>query len=174
MSHGGMDAKITLPPGSIIKVADVQFMQGMIPHHSQAIFMSRLAMQNGASARLLKFATKIDQSQTAEIAVMQGWLRANEQVAPDTSSYHTMQMPGMLTKEQIAALEKARGAEFERQFLVMMIQHHEGALKMVKDLYASAGAAQDVDVSAFANDVDVVQTAEIDVMRKMLADLQGS
>ena len=167
----GMDMPVTIPKGAIYTEADVRFMQGMIAHHAQAIYMSRLAVSHGANARLLKLATKIDQSQIAEIRLMQQWLRSNNQTAPDTSSWRTMSMPGMLTAEQIKQLDAARGVEFDRQFLRYMIQHHQGALKMVDDLFATPRAAQDVDVSVFANDVVVVQTAEIDTMQQMLADL---
>jgi uncharacterized protein (DUF305 family) len=167
----GMEMPVTIPKGAIYTEADVRFMQGMIAHHAQAIYMSRLALSHGANARLLKLATKIDQSQIAEIRLMQQWLRSNDQTAPDTSSWRTMSMPGMLTAEQIKQLDAARGVEFDRQFLRYMIQHHKGALKMVADLFATPRAAQDVDVSVFANDVVVVQTAEIDTMEQMLADL---
>jgi uncharacterized protein (DUF305 family) len=167
----GMSMPVTIPKGALYTEADVRFMQGMIAHHAQAIYMSRLAVSRGANPRLLKFATKIDQSQQAEIRLMQEWLRANGQSAPDTSSWRTMSMPGMLTTAQLAQLDAARGTEFDRQFLVLMIQHHEGALKMVADLLATPLAAQDVDVSVFANDVDVVQTAEIALMQQMLANL---
>ena len=169
----GMDAPVTIPPGAIYTVADVHFMQGMIAHHAQAIFMSRLAAEHNANARLQRFATKIDQSQTSEIRLMQEWLHANGQFVPDTSSYHTVMMPGMLDKEQVKQLEAARGAEFDRQFLVLMIQHHQGALKMVEDLFASPRAGQDVDVSVFANDVVTVQTAEIGLMYQMLSNLSA-
>ena len=101
---------------------------------------------------------------------MQDWLIANKQSAPDTSSWRTMTMPGMLTPAQLATLDSARGPEFDKQFLHLMIQHHEGALKMVADLLATPLAAQDVDVSVFANDVVTVQTAEIDTMNEMLAN----
>lgn len=172
MSDSGMmTMPVTIPKGALFTVADVRFMQGMIAHHAQAIFMSKLAATRGANPRLLRFAQKIDQSQMAEIALMQDWLRANGQFVPDTSSHRTVTMHGMLTPAQIAALEAARGTEFDRQFLVLMIQHHEGALKMVEELFASPLAAQDVDVSVFANDVNVVQTAEIGAMHQMLADL---
>ncbi len=167
----GMSMPVKIPKGAIYTEADVHFMQGMISHHAQAIFMSRLAAQRGANPRVLKFANKIDQSQMAEIKLMQDWLRANGQTAPDTSAYHTMMMPGMLTPEQIKSLDAARGAEFDRQFLTMMIQHHNGALKMVEDLLAAPLAAQDVDVSVFANDVVTVQTAEIATMQQMLGNL---
>jgi uncharacterized protein (DUF305 family) len=167
----GMDYPVTIPAGAIYTEADVRFMQGMIAHHAQAIFMSRLAAAHNANPRLQKFALKIDQSQTTEIRLMQEWLRANGQVAPDTSSYHTVRMPGMLDAAQIARLERATGPAFDRAFLTLMIQHHEGALQMVADLFATPRAGQDVDVSVFANDVVSVQTAEIGLMRQMLADL---
>lgn len=161
---------VVIPKGAIYTEADVRFMQGMIAHHAQAIYMSRMAAAQGANPRLLKFARKIDQSQIAEIALMQEWLRANQQVAPDTASWRTMQMPGMLTASQLKALDSARGAEFDRQFLILMIQHHQGALKMVDDLHATPRAAQDVDISVLANDIQTVQTAEIGVMWQMLAE----
>jgi len=171
MDHGGMNTPVTIPAGAIYTAADVHFMQGMIAHHAQAIFMSRLAESHGANPRLLKLALKIDQSQMTEINQMQGWLRANGQVAPDTSSYHHVMMDGMLNEAQIKQLTDAKGPEFDRLFLTFMIMHHQGALKMVADLHATPGAAQDVDVSVFANDVEVVQTAEIDAMNQMLQEL---
>src|SRR6476620_12700451 len=103
-------------------------MQGMIAHHAQAIYMSRLAAGREASPRVLKFATKIDQSQQAEIRLMQEWLRANDQVAPDTGSWRHMTMPGMLTEAQLHQLDTAKGRDFDRAFLTLMIQHHQGAL----------------------------------------------
>jgi uncharacterized protein (DUF305 family) len=166
-----MSAPVTIPKGVVYTAADVHFMQGMIAHHAQAIFMSRMATGHGASPRVTKFATKIDQSQQAEIRIMQDWLARNNQMVPDTSSWRHMTMPGMLTTAQLATLEGAKGVEFDRQFLTLMIQHHEGALKMVDDLLAAPLAAQDVDVSVFATDVTTVQTAEIGAMRQMLANL---
>ncbi len=133
--------------------------------------MSRMAAAHQAGPRMLRFAQKIDQSQIAEIALMQEWLRANNQIAPDTGSWRAMQMPGMLTAEQLKALDASRGAEFDRTFLQLMIQHHQGALQMVADLLATPRAAQDVDVAVLANDIHTVQTAEIGVMRQMLAQL---
>ena len=164
----GMSLPVIIPKGAIYTEADVRFMQGMIAHHAQAIYMSKMAVAHEASPHLLKFTQKIDQSQTAEIRIMQEWLRANNQVAPDTSSWRTMQMPGMLTAEQLQQLDASQGKEFDRQFLSLMIQHHNGALRMVDGLIATPGAAQDVDVSVFANDVVVVQTAEIGTMQRML------
>ena len=162
---------VTIPKGVLYTEADVRFMQGMIAHHAQAIYMSRLAAGREADARLQRLAKKIDQSQAGEIVLMQDWLRANKQFVPDTSSWRTMTMAGMLTAEEMAGLEKARGAEFDRRYLELMIRHHEGALKMVADLLATPRAAQDVDVNVFANDVETVQTAEIGLMRAMLSEL---
>jgi uncharacterized protein (DUF305 family) len=162
---------ITIPEGAIYTVADVEFMQGMIAHHAQAIYMSRMAEAHHASPRLLKLAEKIDQSQVAEIAIMQDWLRRNGQAVPDTSSWRTMHMAGMLTDEQLKELDAAKGAEFDHAYLEMMIQHHEGALQMVEDLFNTSLAGQDVDVNVFANDVVTVQTAEIGVMQRMLSQM---
>jgi uncharacterized protein (DUF305 family) len=173
MAGMSMSAPVTIPKGAVFTEADVRFMQGMIAHHAQAIYMSRLAVGHGANPRVLKFANKIDQSQIAEIRLMQQWLNRNGQSAPDTSSWRSMQMPGMLTAEQLKALDNANGEEFDREFLTYMIQHHEGALKMVSDLFATPQAAQDVDVSVFANDVQTVQTAEIGTMHAML-DAMGN
>jgi uncharacterized protein (DUF305 family) len=171
MSGMNMPGHIMIPKGAIYTVADVEFMQGMIAHHAQAIHMSRMAEAHHANPRVFKLATKIDQSQVPEIRIMQGWLRRYDQFAPDTSSWRTMTMPGMLTAAQLKTLEAATGVAFDRAFLEMMIQHHEGALTMVKDLFAVPGAGQEVDVSVFANDVVVAQTAEIGIMRRMLSEL---
>jgi uncharacterized protein (DUF305 family) len=174
MAGMAMPAKITIPKGAIYTVADVEFMQGMIAHHAQAIYMSRMAAAHGASPHLVKFADKIDQSQVSEIHIMQDWLNANNQFAPDTSSWRTMHMPGMLTDEQLKELDASKGVAFDRAFLVMMMQHHNGALKMVADLFATPLAGQEINVSVFANDVVTVQTAEIGVMQRMLAALPGN
>lgn len=174
MSGMDMRGHIMIPEGAIYTVADVEFMQGMIAHHAQAIHMSRMAEERRANARVLRLAVKIDQSQVAEIRIMQDWLRGYGQVAPDTSSWRTMTMPGMLTPEQLKTLDGASGVAFDRAFLNLMIQHHEGALQMVNDLFAAPRAGQEVDVGVFANDVVVVQTAEIGLMRQMLAQLPGN
>jgi uncharacterized protein (DUF305 family) len=168
--HAGMH-HIVVPPGAAYTVADVEFMQGMIAHHAQAIHMSRMAEAHRANPRILKLAIKIDQSQVAEIRIMQEWLVSYGQAAPDTSSWRTMTMPGMLTESQLKTLDGATGVAFDRAFLTLMIQHHEGALLMVDDLFRKPGAGQEIDVNVFANDVVTVQTAEIGVMRQMLSQL---
>ncbi len=129
---------ITIPKGALYTVPDVEFMQGMIAHHAQAIHMARMAAAHHADARLLRLATKIGQSQVAEIHIMQEWLVRNGQAAPDTSSWRTMMMPGMLTSAQLEELDAATGSAFDHAFLTMMIQHHQGALQMVKDLLGRA------------------------------------
>jgi uncharacterized protein (DUF305 family) len=166
-----MGPEIVIPTGAIYTKADVEFMQGMIAHHAQAIVMSRLAEKNGANPQVLKLSRKIDQSQVPEIEIMQQWLRRHDQFAPDTASWHGMRMDGMLTDEEIAALDKAKGVMFDRLFLIGMIKHHEGALKMVDDLFKVKGAGQEVDANIFANDVVSAQTAEIGIMRGLLAKL---
>jgi uncharacterized protein (DUF305 family) len=172
-AHQGMPSLRPLPTGVLATAADVQFMQGMIAHHGQAIHMSHLAETRSADPRLIRFAQKIDQSQMAEIALMQGWLDDHGQVVPDTSAYHDMTMPGMLTREQLAELRGLQGVSFDRRFLELMIMHHEGALSMVTDLLKTPRAAQDVDVNVLANEIHWVQTAEIDLMRQMLANIPG-
>ena len=168
MAGMNMPGHIMIPKGAIYTVADVQFMQGMIAHHAQAIVMSRMAEAHGANPQVLKLSTKIDQSQVPEILIMQKWLRRYNQNAPDTSSWHTMRMAGMLTDAQLAQLDASKGVEFDRAFLQMMIQHHAGALKMVDDLFASPLAGQEVDVNVFANDVVTAQTGEIGIMQRLL------
>ena len=173
MDHGShrMGPEIVIPKGARYTKADVQFMQGMIAHHAQAIVMAKLAEANSTNPQLLKLSRKIDQSQVPEIEIMQDWLRRYGQFAPDTSSWRGMVMEGMLTGYEITALAAAKGTEFDRLFLVGMIKHHAGAIKMVEDLFKSPGAGQEVDANVFANDVVVAQTAEIGIMRRLLAAL---
>jgi uncharacterized protein (DUF305 family) len=159
--------------------ADVRFMQGMIRHHAQALLMAAWAPTHGARADLRTLAGRIDVAQRDEIAFMQRWLMERREAVPEATaerqmaghdmSMHQALMPGMLTPEQLAQLEKATGPEFDRLFLTYMIQHHQGALTMVEQLFASPGAAQDVYVFRFASDVNADQNTEIDRMRTMLA-----
>ena len=170
MSGMDMGHEIVVPKGAPYTKADVEFMQGMIAHHAQAVYMSRLAAGHGANPKVLALATMIDQSQIPEIVIMQNWLRRYNQYVPDTSSWHTVTMAGMLTEAQIKTLNAAQGVEFDRKFLEYMIQHHSGALKMVDDLFATPGAGQEVDTNVFANDVVTVQTGEIGIMLKLRKD----
>jgi len=172
MDHSKMAGhEIVIPKGALYTKADVEFMQGMIAHHAQAIVMSRMAESHKANPQVLKLSNKIDQSQMPEIRIMQVWLTRNNQFAPDTSSWHNMTMAGMLTADQLKELNAAKGVEFDRAYLRLMIQHHAGALKMVDDLFAAPLAGQDVDVNVFANDVVTAQTLEIGIMRKLLSQV---
>jgi uncharacterized protein (DUF305 family) len=173
--------KATLPPRS---QADVEFMQGMIMHHAQAVEMTALIDSHTDNKDLHSLGARISRSQSDEIKFMQRWLAVrgesvsmSPQKMPghadmdqhmDTSHESMHLMPGMLTPEQMEALRKARGADFDRLFLTGMIQHHNGALTMVKDLFDTAGAGQDAEVFNFATDVDTGQRAEIRIMQEML------
>jgi uncharacterized protein (DUF305 family) len=174
MSGMDMGHEIVIPEGALYTRADVEFMQGMIAHHAQAIVMSRMAESHGANPQVMKLSNKIDQSQVPEIRIMQSWLSRNKQYAPDTSSWHHMTMAGMLTAAQLNELDAARGVEFDRAYLRLMIQHHAGALKMVDDLFNSSLAGQEVDVNVFANDVVTAQTVEIGIMQRLLTQLPAN
>ena len=161
--------------------ADIDFMQGMIHHHAQAIQISNWAPTHGGSPALLRLTTRIINAQTDEINLMTTWLRDRHQVVPDPNPAgmpmkmggmdHVMPMPGMLTPEQLAQLDAARGQEFDRLFLTFMIQHHRGAIDMVKTLFANRGAGQDETIFKFASDVETDQSTEIKRMTAMLLEL---
>ncbi|MCA1568170.1 MAG: DUF305 domain-containing protein [Acidobacteria bacterium] len=170
--------RATLPPRS---AKDVEFMRGMIVHHAQAVEMTALVESHTENKELRLLGARISQSQSDEMKFMKRWLEGRgEPVSPpvpempsmdmpghDMSSHH---MPGMLNPKQMDALRKAKGAEFDRLFLAGMIQHHNGALIMVKDLFDTAGAGQDAELFNFATDVDSGQRAEIRIMQTMLGE----
>jgi len=164
----------TLPPKSH---AEAEFMRGMIMHHAQAVEMTALMASRTENKDLRSLGARISSSQTDEIKFMRRWLTARGEPTSmampgmpdmDHSGHPLPLMPGMLTPEQMAALRQAKGAEFDRLFLTGMIQHHNGALIMVKDLFDTAGAGQDAEVFDFANDADNTQRAEIRIMQSML------
>jgi uncharacterized protein (DUF305 family) len=166
--------RATLPPRS---PADVEFMQGMILHHAQAVEMTAMIPSHTQNKDLRSLGARISSSQSDEIKFMKRWLAARgESVSKATSKMPGMDMshemmasmPGMLTPRQMEALQKAKGAEFDRLFLLGMIQHHNGALTMVKDLFDTAGAGQDAELFNFATDADNSQRAEIRIMENML------
>src|SRR5271165_898173 len=170
--------KGTLPPRS---QADVEFMRGMIMHHAQAVEMTALLVSLTENKELHLLGARISSSQSDEIKFMQRWLAARgERVSlaaagmpgMDMSRSPLALMPGMLTPEQMEALRKAKGAGFDHLFLVGMIQHHNGALTMVKDLFDTAGAGQDAELFNFATDADNTQRAEIKIMQAMLEKKQ--
>ncbi len=160
--------------------ADVEFMTGMIPHHAQAVIMAGWAPTHGARKDVAILCERILVGQRDEILLMQNWLRDRGQPVPDAGSTrmkmtmngmeHDMLMPGMLTDEEMAALDRARGPEFDRLFLEGMIKHHQGALDMVDVLFDSFGGAQDEKMYKFASDVYADQQIEITRMKEMLAD----
>ena len=162
--------------------ADVEFMAGMIPHHAQAVIMAGWAPSHGAREDVAILCERIVVAQRDEIAMMQTWLGDRGQSVPDATSTrhkmtmdgvtHEMLMPGMLTDEEMAELDRARGAEFDRLFLIGMIKHHQGAIDMVDKLFKAYGAAQDETVYKFASDVYADQSIEIDRMHQMLASHQ--
>ena len=177
--------------------ADVEFMSGMIHHHAQALVMGRLAPTHGASPTIQTLAARIINAQEDEIATMEQWLADRGQpvheveiegtestmTCPDHTMHadhaadsthgmdHSMRMPGMLTPEQMRELDEAQGAEFDRLFLTYMIQHHQGAVTMVHELFAIDGAAQDPATFKLASDIQVDQRTEIDRMERMLEAL---
>src|SRR3954465_15856495 len=159
--------------------ADIDFMSGMIPHHAQAVVMAGCCGSHGARRDVAILCERIVVAQRDEIALMQTWLRDRALPVPDATSTkhhmkmpngmeHDMLMPGMLSEEEMAALDKARGPEFDRLFLEGMIRHHQGAIDMVDVLFKAYGAAQDETVFKFANDVQSDQAIEINVMKDML------
>lgn len=176
--------RATLPPPS---PADVQFMQGMIMHHAQAVEITALIASHTENREIRTLGERISRSQSDEMKFIKRWLEAKGQPISMATSHgsqgshgpethggdmagHKMLMPGMLTAKQLDALRKAKGKEFDHLFLAGMIQHHNGALVMVKELFDTAGAGQDAELFNFATDVDSGQRAEIRVMQKMLGD----
>ena len=158
-----------------ITPADAAFMQGMIGHHAQAIEMTALLKTQSKSDAMRRLGERIEVSQSDEIRMMQQWLRDHDQPVPDQHAHHAhgaTLMPGMLTTEEMAKLAAASGEEFDRLFLIYMIKHHQGALLMVKELRASAGAGQQSEINRFAGDVDADQRMEIDRMAAMLGQMK--
>ena len=171
-------------------VADVQFMSGMIGHHSQAIVMSKWAPTHGADPAVQRLAERIINAQEDEIGTMQRWLGDRLQPVPEAKpmshdsagmaamsgmagmNHSPMMMPGMLSDAQLKLLDAARGAEFDRLFLTGMIQHHRGATSMVTTLFGTTGAGQDETIFKFASDVNVDQTTEIARMQRMLFEFE--
>jgi len=151
--------------------ADIKFMQGMIGHHEQAVEMVALIPARTGRDDIRLLGKRIDLSQVDEIGMMKHWLAVRGQQIPGDNALHmhgAMLMPGMLTPDEMTRLAAAKGTEFDRLFLEGMIKHHEGAIAMVHDLFATPGAGQDIEIFAFASDVDADQRMEIDRMGAML------
>lgn len=204
LASGAVSAQVPASTASArpdYTAADVQFMQGMIGHHAQAVVMAGMAPTHGASPQIALFARKIARSQIDEIDLMQTWLRDRGQAVPDPKDPHAamhaammdssmkgmdmkdmdmkgmdmgghaMLMPGMLSPAQMAQLDAARGTEFDRLFLTFMIQHHQGALTMVQTLFDTPGSGQGPEIFGYATGVDADQRAEIGRMQGMLATI---
>lgn len=168
--------------------ADVNFMMGMIGHHAQALIMSELAFQNSDSEQVQRLAARIINSQQDEISSMQQWLRDREQPVPeiqikglnlviniaDNPYTAYKKMPGVLSQEQLQELDSIQGSDFDRLFLKYMIEHHSGAVNMVKNLFSTDGAAQDREAFRLASGIQVDQITEIERMNLMLDKLSKS
>ncbi len=171
--------------------ADIDFMSGMIHHHAQAILISRWAPSHGASPAVQRLTARIINAQNDEIALMQAWLEERNQPVPRVDANgtvtipgaehgghgghggHGTMMPGMLSQPQLDSLDAARGPQFDHLFLTYMIQHHKGAVTMVKELFSHHGAGQNELIFKFAADVEVDQTTEIRRMQQMLLELDA-
>src|SRR3989441_5517699 len=164
------------PPARDYTAADVRFMSGMIYHHAQAVLIAGWASTHGASPSVRTLCERIVASQTDEIALLSRWLADRHEAVPHPDPEHMMMpemdsmhmMPGMLSAEQLAQLDRAQGPAFDELFLRLMIQHHEGAITMVNQLFA-AGAGEEEPVYKMASSVFADQTTEIERMQRMLA-----
>lgn len=171
-----------------ISPKDIEFMQGMIMHHAQAVEMTALIESRTKNPDVRRLGKRISHTQAEEINFMKRWLKARNQdtempmakpskmpnmkgmkdMKEHDHSKMEMKMPGMLSPEQMKRLANAKDSEFDKLFLSGMIQHHDGALVMVKDLFETTGAGQDAEIFGFATDVDSGQRAEIRIMQEML------
>lgn len=155
--------------------ADVRFMQDMIPHHQQAVEMAELVAERTNRQEIVDVAGRINASQADEIAFMQGWLAERGETVPAPSAHEAMHtshaMAGMATPQQMTQLAAANGTDFDRLFLQLMIRHHDGAVKMVKELLKQPGSAYDPLLFEFTSDITNDQTAEIERMNAVLVSL---
>ena len=157
--------------------ADVHFMQGMILHHHQALLMSRLASDRTNNENVLDLAGRIDVSQDDEIMLMQDWLKERSEMVPDPADHHSGHMShdmvGMATAEQMTNLANSKSIDFDELFLSLMITHHDGAIKMVKELRDQPGSAYDPLLNEFVSDVANDQAVEIERMNELLVGLSS-
>lgn len=169
-SFGMMDSNQT--QGSLnLTGADVMFLQMMIPHHQQAVDISKLAIEKSKDVELIALATQIRKDQQAEIIQMESWLG-------DADSGHGMghsmegsmegSMGGMLTKKELSALETATGKSFDLLWLQAMTDHHDGALHMVRMIRD----ARNAEIKRFGENVVIAQSAQIEQMKLMIERLQ--
>jgi uncharacterized protein (DUF305 family) len=161
------DEAVTAVPSATPNAADVQYVQNMIVHHRQAVDMALLAPSRAESGKLKTLADRIKVAQEPEIQFMSRWLREQEQKVPDHHAAHEG-MPGMATPEQLEALKAAKGKDFDRMFLQLMINHHLGAIQMSKQVLTDGSH---IRIEELAGDVSVTQAAEIRRMQQMQAEL---
>ncbi|MEU6384249.1 DUF305 domain-containing protein [Streptomyces bauhiniae] len=150
--------------------ADVTFAQGMIPHHQQALEMARLAPGHAASAEVKALAARIEKAQDPEIRTMTGWLKTWGEEPPMAGMDHSRHggmagMSGMMSADDMTALEKSTGAGFDRKFLTLMVGHHQGAVEMARTEKAKG---RDSRAVRMADDVIAAQSAEIKQMKGLL------
>lgn len=161
------------PAGKPAGESNVRFMRDMIAHHRQALDMSALAERNAADPAIRTLARRIDASQTAEIARMQRWLATRNHDTTATAGHHAGRaMPGMLSDREMAGLAAVTGPAFDRLFVESMVRHHEGALVMVAELMDAGGGRDDLELFQLASQIDADQRAEIERMRRLLAQLR--
>jgi len=155
---------------------DVDFMQGMLHHHAQALVMTDLA-DTRASGRVAIIAKRIDLAQKNEMDVMKDWLTTRDEEIPGAEEHATEHgpdgelMPGMVGQEELTRLAAAKGKAFNRLFVDFMLRHHQGALTMVGDLRNTAGGGAEPELDAFARHVDADQAIEISRLEKLQAGL---
>ena len=161
MDHGSSHSTMA---GENLSADDAMFLQMMIPHHGQAVIISEYALANSKNEQILKIAKQIKADQASEIAQMKKWL-SDDGLGEDAG--HSMSaMDGMLSSDQLATLKNSKATAFDKLFLNSMIEHHQGALKMVSMIENSKVA----DLRDFAATIAVAQQAEIDQMRKILGN----
>ena len=179
-SHSSMSdtSKQTIPESANFNATDVGFAQGMIPHHAQAVEMADLALEKSTNADVLALAKQIKASQNPEIQTMSGWLQSWGQKVPSTDSMSGgghdmtdmggMMMDGMMTEADMEKLESSSGTAFDRLWMELMIQHHEGAVRMSEDELKDG---KNLDVKALAQTIVTSQQAEISTMNSLLSKL---
>ena len=178
VTGAGLSARLAAQDAAPYTAADVHFMSGMIQHHAQAVLVAGWAPTHGASPALRALCERIVVGQRDEIVLMRRWLDDRHEPVPSADLSHMMMpgmdssmlMPGMLTAAELGRLDRARGPQFDRLFLQDMIRHHQGAITMVNQLFASRGAGEEEPVFRFAANVFADQTSEIERMQRMLAD----
>jgi uncharacterized protein (DUF305 family) len=143
---------------------DIMFAQMMIPHHQQAIQMSKYALKNSTNMEIKKIASAISSGQGSEISQMKYWLSATKSSA---TMGHSMDMNGMISDSQMRTLSALKGAKFDKAFLLAMVEHHQGALEMVTLLKGTKNS----EAKKLAKDITRVQKAEIAAMKKLLVKL---